>query len=160
MTREAPPGRRFAAGAALPGLLLAVLAGVLVGLGVHTFRYADGAAYLSDDPRACVNCHVMQEQYDAWQKSGHHAAASCNDCHVPADPLGRWTSKAVHGWRHSKAFTLQDFHEPIRIRDDDLRLVEQNCLRCHEPLVADVAGSHDESRCTSCHRGVGHGPWR
>lgn len=149
-----------ASGATLPGLLLAVLVGTFIGLGVHTFRYADGTAYLSDDPRACANCHVMHEQYDAWQKSPHHAAATCNDCHVPDDLVGRWTSKAVHGWRHSKAFTLQDFHEPIQIRPDDLLIVEGNCLRCHEPLVSGLVGAHDDSNCTSCHRGVGHGPWR
>jgi hypothetical protein len=31
-------------------------------------------SYLSTDPRACVNCHVMNPQYDAWLKSGRRHA--------------------------------------------------------------------------------------
>ncbi len=66
-----------------PLLLLAALVGVLCGVGAYTFYYAKGASYLSNDPQACVNCHIMREQFDSWQKSSHHAAATCNDCHVP-----------------------------------------------------------------------------
>ena len=68
----------------VPGLLLlAVLVGVPVGVGAFTFVYAKGFSYLSTDPRACVNCHVMNEQYDAWLKSGHRHAATCVECHLP-----------------------------------------------------------------------------
>ena len=31
--------------------------GSLVGVGTFTFGYANGAAYLSNDPKACINCH-------------------------------------------------------------------------------------------------------
>jgi len=64
-------------------LLLGVLAGVAAGVGLYTFWYAKGYSYLTNDPRACANCHVMQEYYDAWIKSTHHQAAACNDCHAP-----------------------------------------------------------------------------
>jgi cytochrome c nitrite reductase small subunit len=68
----------------IPGLLLlAILVGVPVGVGAFTFVYAKGFSYLSTDPRACVNCHVMNEQYDAWLKSGHRHAATCVECHLP-----------------------------------------------------------------------------
>ena len=50
-------------------LLLALLAGVLMGVGAFTFLYAEGFSYLSSDPQACVNCHIMRPQYDSWQKS-------------------------------------------------------------------------------------------
>jgi hypothetical protein len=43
------------------GLLLAGAAGGVFGLGGYTFVYAEGGSYFSDDPRACVNCHVMRE---------------------------------------------------------------------------------------------------
>ena len=49
----------------------------------YTFAYARGWAYMTDDPRACANCHVMNEQYDGWIKSSHRSVAVCNDCHVP-----------------------------------------------------------------------------
>ena len=31
--------------------------------------YAQGFSYLSDDPAACANCHIMREHYDGWQKA-------------------------------------------------------------------------------------------
>jgi cytochrome c nitrite reductase small subunit len=148
------------------GVALSGLCGVFIGLSTYTFSYAEGASYLSDDPAACVNCHVMRDQYDGWQKSAHHANATCNDCHVPHDLVGKYTAKAVHGWRHSKAFTLGGFHEPIRITREDYTLVRDNCIRCHEAFVhhvAGVAGSvgrDDPVDCIRCHSGVGHGPTR
>ena len=40
-------------------ILLTGLLGIPVGVGAFTFVYAKGFSYLSPDPRACVNCHVM-----------------------------------------------------------------------------------------------------
>lgn len=141
-------------------------AGVLAGAGAYTFTYAEGLSYMSDDPAACVNCHVMREQFDGWQKSSHHAFATCNDCHVPHDLIGKYAAKAVHGWRHSKAFTLQDFHEPIRITAGDAGIVRENCVRCHQSMMHDVLaaqrepdGTHaGDTDCIRCHAGIGHGP--
>ena len=71
-------------------VLLAVGLGVLAGVGGVTFAYAEGASYLSTDPAACANCHIMQPQYDSWQKSSHHTVAGCIDCHLPADLFGKY----------------------------------------------------------------------
>ena len=38
------------------------LLGIPGGVGAFTFVYAKGFSYLSSDPRACVNCHVMNQQ--------------------------------------------------------------------------------------------------
>lgn len=145
------------------GALLVGVFGVLLGLGSYTFVYAQGASYLQNDPKACVNCHVMREQYDGWQHSTHHAAATCNDCHVPKDFFGKYLTKASQGYRHSKAFTFQDFHEPIRITPGDLDVVRQNCVRCHEDLTDQIgsnAAHAQGSDCVHCHSHVGHGPRR
>src|SRR5688572_27523561 len=64
-----------------PALVLAVLVGLVVGIGFFIFVYAEGFSYFSTDPVACVNCHVMREEYDSWQKASHHAVAKCVDCH-------------------------------------------------------------------------------
>lgn len=93
----------------------AVQMGRVGGVGGYTFGYADGVSYLSDDPRACVNCHMMRDQYESWLRSSHHAVATGNDCHLPRDPIGQWLAKTRHGWNHSVAFTLGRFPEPIRI---------------------------------------------
>lgn len=148
----------------LASLALSGAVGAFVGTGLYTLDYAEGTSYLSSDPRACANCHVMREHYQAWQHSSHHAVATCNDCHVPEDPVGKYLTKMVHGWRHSKAFTLQNFEEPIRIRPEDLDIVRNNCRRCHQELTSEIdhpfasAHSSENADCVHCHFGVGHGP--
>jgi cytochrome c nitrite reductase small subunit len=148
----------------IAGLALAALLGTFAGSGAYTFRYAEGLSYLSNDPTACVNCHIMREQFDSWQKSPHHAVATCNDCHVPIDFVGKYYTKVEHGWRHSKGFTLQDFHEPIQMKDSSRSIVQENCLRCHGALVAEVVAAHrdaDETPdCIRCHSQAAHGPVR
>jgi cytochrome c nitrite reductase small subunit len=145
--------------AAIP--LLAILLGVLLGVGVFTFHYAEGFSYLSTDPKACVNCHIMRPQYDSWQKSSHHAVAKCIDCHLPHDFVGKYIAKAENGYHHSKGFTFQDFHEPIMIKSKNARILQANCLACHgdlvHQLVGGVNGDPDEVQCVHCHSGVGHG---
>lgn len=139
----------------------ATLVGIALGIGAFTFHYAEGSSYLSTDPKACVNCHIMQPQYDAWQKASHRAVAGCVDCHLPHDFVGKYIAKMENGWNHSKAFTLQDFPEPIRITEKNARILQENCLRCHDAFVHDqVAGATtdpDAIRCVHCHRDVGHG---
>ena len=142
-------------------VLLAALAGILLGVGGYTFLYAEGLSYMSDDPEVCVNCHIMQPQYDSWQKSSHHAVAVCVDCHLPHDFVGKYIAKAENGWHHSKGFTLQNFHEPIMIKDPNARILQDNCLACHDDLVHELAarvdGSAEEVRCVHCHVTAGHG---
>lgn len=143
---------------------LCALIGLLLGVGAYTFWHAEGASYFSADPKACVNCHIMREQYDGWQKASHHAHATCVDCHLPAEGLAKWLAKSENGFWHSTRFTLQDFHEPIRIHDKNARILQDNCLRCHGTLVGDLvdhgAFADDSNNCVRCHIGVGHGPAR
>ncbi len=132
-----------------------------LGVGGFTVQYAEGLSYLSTDPAACVNCHIMRPQYDGWQKASHHGVAVCVDCHLPASGISKWIAKASNGYYHSKGFTLQDFPEPIRITPRNSKILQDNCLRCHADLVHDqVSGSTtdaDAIRCVHCHRDVGHG---
>ena len=141
--------------------LAAVLTGTLLGVGGYTFLYAEGFSYMSDDPKVCVNCHIMQPQYDSWQKASHHTVATCVDCHLPHDFFGKYYAKADNGWHHSKGFTLQNFHEPIMIKGPNARILQENCLVCHgdlvHELVVGVNGPAEEVRCVHCHVEVGHG---
>ena len=63
-------------------LIIGLLIGVAVGVGSYTFIYAKGYSYVTNNPAACANCHVMQDHFDAWAKGSHRVAASCNDCHT------------------------------------------------------------------------------
>jgi cytochrome c nitrite reductase small subunit len=70
----------------------------------------------------------MREQYDGWQHASHHAFATCNDCHLPHDTLAhKLFVKASNGYHHSRAFTFQDFAEPIRIKPGNSQVLEANC---------------------------------
>lgn len=140
---------------------LAVMLGLLLGLGLFTFVYAEGFSYFSTDPRACVNCHVMQPEYDSWIKSSHHTAARCVDCHLPHAFVPKYMAKADNGYRHSMAFTF-GYREPIRITPRNERILHQNCLNCHQDMVHQLLPSLTTDRnavnCVHCHAGVGHGP--
>ena len=148
----------------VPALALCMLAGVLLGGGAYTVHYAEGFSYLSSNPKSCVNCHIMRDQYDGWQHASHHAVATCNDCHVPHDTIPKYLVKAENGFWHSKGFTLQDFPEPICLRPVSLKILENNCVQCHHDLVNDILG-HDSTgaqtpSCVHCHASVGHGSRR
>ncbi len=150
--------------AAWPGFLLCAVMGVVLGLGAYTARYAEGTSYLSNDPRACVNCHIMRDQYDGWQKASHHGVATCNDCHTPHDFIGKYLTKAESGYHHSKGFTLQDFHEPIQLKPHSAEILRASCVSCHKEFLHDVLGPHQQGDkaldCLHCHARVGHGPTR
>ena len=156
-------------------IALPVLAGAFTGLGSYTFHYASGLAYLSNDPAACANCHIMNEQFDSWRKGPHHAVATCNECHVPPQFPSKYVAKALNGYHHSSGFTFQSprpdepgarnvFPEPIRIHEKNSQILQDNCLRCHGDFVhAVVRGStwaDDAVRCVHCHKAVGHGARR
>jgi cytochrome c nitrite reductase small subunit len=132
-------------------IVLAVGLGVMAGIGGYTFLYAEGFSYFKTDPRACTNCHIMQPQFDAWQKGSHHAVAVCIDCHLPHSFFAKYLAKTENGWRHGKMFTTQEFEEPITVKARGLEILQENCVRCHGELVS------AEAPCLHCHAGVGHG---
>lgn len=117
------------------GLILAALIGIAVGIGVYTFVYAKGGSYLSNDPAACANCHIMNEHFDAWTKSSHRRVAACNDCHTPPGFVAKYYTKASNGFWHSFAFTTGDFPDPLRIKPHNREVTEQACRKCHAEIV-------------------------
>jgi len=141
------------------GILAGAALGVAAGVGGYTFLYARGASYLTNDPLACANCHVMQEQLDGWVKSSHHGVAVCNDCHTPHDLVGKYVTKVSNGYHHSLAFTMGDFPEPIRSKERNREVTEAACRRCHADIVQAIDASHAPGRalsCIRCHGSVGH----
>src|SRR5512139_1870526 len=131
-----PPAKRKRAVPLKVWTLLALLFGGVVGLGMYTFAYAEGTSYLSDDPAACRNCHIMNDVYDAWVKGPHHAVATCNDCHIPHQFPAKYVVKAMNGWNHSVAFTLQSFPEPIAITPLNKTVALNNCGYCHGEVMS------------------------
>ncbi|MFW6258111.1 MAG: NapC/NirT family cytochrome c [Halochromatium sp.] len=116
-------------------LAAAMALGILGGVGLFTLGYGNGLAYLTDDPTACTNCHIMQDHFDAWVKSSHQGVAGCNDCHLPADVIGKWLTKADNGFFHALAFTTGQFHERAQSARDPVRLpaLPRRLRRSHAP---------------------------
>ena len=64
-------------------LVLAAVVGSVVGVAGFTFRYAEGLSYFSTDPKACANCHIMNDQYASWTQGAaprRRRAASTATC--------------------------------------------------------------------------------
>lgn len=140
-------------------IVIALALGAAAGIGGYTFVYAKGGSYLQNDPKACANCHIMQDHLDAWIKSSHRSVATCNDCHTPAGFIPKYFTKAEHGFFHSLAFTTGDFHEPIGIKERSRRVTEGSCRKCHQDIVHDIEGSkgaNEKISCIRCHASVGH----
>jgi len=140
-------------------LVLGILVGVPSGVGGYTFIYARGFSYITADPAACANCHIMQSHFDAWAKSSHHAVAVCNDCHTPKPLMHKYFIKGLNGYHHSLAFTTGWFHEPIQITPRNRAVTEQACRECHADIVQQIDRFHGPDaalECIRCHQNVGH----
>jgi cytochrome c nitrite reductase small subunit len=143
----------------LAAFVLAAAMGLAIGLGGYTFLYAKDSSYLTDNPAACANCHIMREHYDGWVTSSHRAVAVCNDCHTPEGFMPKYITKASNGFWHSFAFTTGWFPEPLRIKARNREITEQACRTCHRDIVEAIEGPHHEAArlsCVRCHSSVGH----
>jgi cytochrome c nitrite reductase small subunit len=151
--------KKFSLRVRTAGVIAGVVLALAVGTGGYTFIYARGWSYFTDNPQACANCHVMQDHLDGWRKSSHRSVATCNDCHTPHNFFGKYWTKADHGFWHSYAFTTDDFHEPIHMKERSRAVTENACRRCHADLTHDIDTRRESSEalaCIRCHQEVGH----
>ena len=151
-------------------ILAFIIALVFFGYMVH---HSQALSYMSSDPKACINCHVMNTQYATWQHSSHARVASCVDCHLPTDGnFNKYKAKAIDGWNHSVAFTMDTYEQAIQISEYGAQRVQDNCIACHSSLASQIvvnAGKYhnydDPSlktgrKCWDCHKSVPHGKVR
>lgn len=143
-----------------------LILGIFTGFVVLLFHLSKAGSYLTNDPEACVNCHIMSPHYATWSHSSHRESATCNDCHVPRNNLiNTYYFKAKDGLRHATIFTLRKEPQVIFIRDEGRDVVQKNCIWCHGNLMAklnmgwsDQNDVHETDRlCWECHREVPHG---
>jgi cytochrome c nitrite reductase small subunit len=140
-------------------VLVAVTA-ALIALGVLVF-VTDAPAYAGTDAATCNNCHVMDSQYENWYHGGHRTVTECVDCHLPHDGLiSYYTAKARTGMHDVYVFSTGRTPELIRATGATKRIVQSNCIRCHNDTVEGIlAGAQPFDRyCWDCHRTVAHGP--
>jgi cytochrome c nitrite reductase small subunit len=143
-----------------------IIFGIAAGISLHIFYASNAISYLSDDPRTCVNCHIMAPEYATWQRGSHGRVATCNDCHVPQDNIiNKYLFKATDGMRHSYIFTLRAEPQVIQIKEAGKHAVQNNCIRCHQNQIHPIAmraisnsSIADDGRyCWDCHRETPHG---
>ena len=144
-----------------------VLAGALVGMALYAFYVANAPSYLSDNPRTCVNCHIMAPQYSTWFHSSHLERAHCNDCHTPNDNMfNHYIFKMLDGLRNSAIFTVRGEPQVIHIKEAGASAVQSNCVRCHSNLLKDdklssigntYQADRTQRKCWTCHRETPHG---
>lgn len=140
---------------------------IILGLGAFMAKESSIVSYMSDDPKACINCHVMVPVYNAWMHSSHREWASCNDCHVPHNNVfNKYFFKAKDGLFHASVFTARAEPEVMFMRPESAHVVQNNCLRCHVQQVTQTKydgfiASHGKDRtdrqCWECHKEVPHG---
>jgi cytochrome c nitrite reductase small subunit len=141
-----------------------VILGAFTGISLFLLIISNATSYLSDDPGACINCHIMTPQYITWMHSAHRTITDCNECHVPHDSfIRKYYFKASDGLRHSAVFTMREEPQVIYIREAGKRVVQENCLRCHASLFSDGPGmpyavleGRRERQCLDCHRYTPH----
>ena len=145
-------------------VIAAIVGGIAIGLASYTFVYAKGYSYITNDPAACANCHIMRDHFYAWTRASHRAVATCNDCHTPPGLIPKYVTKARNGFWHSFYFTLGGYPDPLRITPRNHAVTEQACRKCHAELTASIEPIRSSSpaphaerlSCTACHRTVGH----
>ena len=157
-TLTPPPNWRFP---------VIIFLGIITGMVFYILHISNAVSYLSDDPRACINCHIMNPEYITWSNSSHGRDLVCNDCHVPQDSFVRkYYFKAMDGLRHATMFTLRLEPQVIQIKQMGKDAVQENCIRCHQNNIHPVAVrsinaamifDEGERYCWDCHRDVPHG---
>ncbi len=143
------------------------LIAVFLGIGLFLAKEGEVVSYMSDNPEACVNCHVMTPVYNAWMHSSHREWANCNDCHVPHDNIvNKYFFKAKDGLYHASIFTLRAEPDVIKMQEASQKVVQDNCIRCHVQQVTQTkydgwidnhAENRTERQCWSCHKEIPHG---
>ncbi|MFW5793148.1 MAG: cytochrome c nitrite reductase small subunit [Bacteroidota bacterium] len=147
--------------------LVSIVLGIFTGILFLVIHISNATSYLSDEPKTCINCHVMYPHYASWSKSSHQASATCVDCHVPQDNfIRKYAFKARDGFMHSTYFTFRWEPQVIKIKGPGTSVVQENCIRCHLEQVdlvqivevtGDMAKREDGKLCWDCHRDVPHG---
>jgi nitrate/TMAO reductase-like tetraheme cytochrome c subunit len=90
-----------------------------------------GHATLSrmESPQFCGSCHVMQPEWDAYNRSAHSNVA-CVDCHVSPTAAGLLKSK-WNGVHQLVGVVTARYPRPIVAEGDDLPLAAETCETCH-----------------------------
>jgi len=139
-------------------IIIAIVAAVIA---FGTFAYVtDTPAMLGSEPETCATCHVMDAVYENWFHGAHQSGATCSECHLPHENfVTYYFEKGRAGMHDAYVFTLGSPPQVIRATEHTRKIIQGNCIRCHEQTVEDVVMGAQEfdRKCWDCHRSVAHG---
>ncbi len=170
---------------ATASVLSLLVLGIVVGVGGwHAFN---GALHATGTTEFCgTACHSHAEfVYPGYLKSVHHTnakgvVATCSDCHIPKDFVGKLLTKAKAGTHDAWAEFVEgsistkekwDARAPIlaqQVIEEMKKRDSRECRNCHDftPEVIkkqseDAQEFHAEMKksgdtCVDCHTGVAH----
>lgn len=137
------------------GLKFFILAVLLaLGGGLFLMLGPPGLLAKTEAPEFCASCHVMEAQYEAWFHQGAHRRKACVECHLPHGNLAvYYTWKSIDGMKDVVVFNSGRVPERIVISDHGRKVLQGNCIRCHESAVEMI---NQERDCWTCHRRLSH----
>jgi cytochrome c nitrite reductase small subunit len=118
--------------------------------------------YGSSDPKFCLNCHEMRDNYASWTKS-NHSKVDCAGCHIEPGVVNKIARKSQALGEVAKHFTSA-YKTPIN-KDSSLskNMSSEICTGCHKtPAKVDYGvvtfphKDHLKTNCTYCHNRVAH----
>jgi len=106
----------------------------------------------------CGKCHAMDYQVSTYLHSSHAREANCGDCH---DPHGLVTGSMYAAYTGSRdVYRVVTNTTPAEIRATEMskKILQENCLRCHGDIMADVGDTSQNGGvyCFHCHQGIVH----
>ncbi len=108
----------------------------------------------SESPDFCSQCHVMGPEFQAWSHMGAHRRKLCVDCHLPNGNKGiHYIWKTLDGLKDVAFFYSGSVPERIRLTAHGEKVLQANCIRCHESTVEFI---NHERKCWECHRRLIH----
>jgi len=137
-------------------VLISLIMGVLLVGVISAFLMLGPPALLakSEQPDFCVQCHVMESEYQAWSHAGAHRRKKCVDCHLPNENAAtHYVWKAIDGLKDVAFFYSGHVPDQIELTSHGEKVLQRNCVRCHEMAVSMI---DTERQCWSCHRRISH----
>lgn len=91
----------------------------------------------------------MKPQHSAWEHSAHRSAR-CIDCHLPNDnAASHYFWKSIDGNKDVfYEFSGLREHDEIELSAHGRRVLQANCIRCHEGMVSRI---DNKRACIHCH---------
>ena len=125
----------------IQGILLGAIIGIAVGIGAYTLRMP--RVVLPD--RQPGGLRQLPRHARTIRRLAQVVAPRGRDlqqCHTPADFIGKYATKASNGFWHSFYFTTGGYEDNIQIRPHSREITEQACRKCHEEIVGAIEAAH------------------